>query len=241
MVFIPVNYDGKIYKYIFVIITYLCVVVFIRSEQDNLNIYHLDMISLLIIVFIGFFRSRFSFQGEVFFQLPIYFLTLYLVILIFKLRKKIPKTSFIWILIGSSFCVMIIPLAYIESLQPGVYSATQSQYGVFFDGIKSFLYNLSFIAPFEEITFRGLLWGQMHKLGWSEKTIFWSQAGIFWFLHIWRIGTPISLVITIPITTIMFSILVRYSRQLSPSILFHAISNALIPIVAQLIITSRLH
>lgn len=236
--FIPVNYDGNIFKYKVVILTYLCVIIFVWFEQDELEYYNLDLVSLLILVFIGFFRSYLIFPGEIFFRLPIYILSLILAGLIIKLRKKIPQTNISWLIIGGCFCLLVIPLAYIELLQPVHYLPYQSNFGIIFDGLAKFVYNLSFVAPFEEIAIRGLLWGQMRKWGWKEKSIFWIQAGLFWFLHIWKIGNTITFFVTIPITTLLVSFLVRYSRQLSPSILFHAFSNTFVGVIIYFILSN---
>ena len=102
--------------------------------------------------------------------------------------------------------------------------------------IRRAIYDLSYVAPIEEILFRGLLWGYLVRVGWKEDKVFWFQAVLFWISHISRIEYPVSFFITIPISTIVFSILVRYSKQLFPSIIAHTVLNTLVPIVLFLLV-----
>ena len=102
-------------------------------------------------------------------------------------------------------------------------------------GVRNFFFTLSFISPFEEIITRGVFWGQLRKWNFDENKIFWLQAVLFWFLHGWQISTPISFFITLPIITLIFSLLVRNSKQLFPSIVSHTLIDTLGPIIVYVI------
>ena len=151
--------------------------------------------------------------------------------------NKLPKTKLNWMLLGVLSLIVVIPLAFIESTQVERYIESNA----FFAKmpmtliIRNFLQTLTFVALYEEFFWRGVFWGQLRKWNVNENRIFWWQGILFWLLHGWRIFTPITFFITIPIVTIMFSLLVKYSKQLFPSIISHTLVNIFGPIFVAII------
>ena len=133
--------------------------------------------------------------------------------------------------------MIVIPLSIIESFQPNMYIEMKVEPNLGFYLIRDVIYNLSFVAIMEELAFRGVLWGYLRGIGWKESKIFWAQAILFWLTHIWQIFNPITFFITIPIGTIIFSLLTRYSRQVFPSIIAHTIMNTAGPLLVYYFIT----
>ena len=81
----------------------------------------------------------------------------------------------------------------------------------------------------EEITYRGVLWGQLRKWNIGDANIFWLQVIPFWLMHFDQLFSPTSLWILFG--GIIFSLLVRYSKQTFPAIIAHTLINLLIPIL----------
>jgi membrane protease YdiL (CAAX protease family) len=101
--------------------------------------------------------------------------------------------------------------------------------------VRNFLYALTLVAPFEEIIWRGVFWGQLRKWNVNENRIIWLQGVLFWLLHGWQIFTPITFFITIPTCTLIFSLLIKHSKQLFPSIVSHTLINTFAPIFVGII------
>ncbi len=85
----------------------------------------------------------------------------------------------------------------------------------------------------EEIIFRGLLFGYLVKQSGNEKQSLLIQAVLFWLLHfhyLWL--SPFSFWFGIPVSTLIFSMLVWRSRSLSSAIMAHVLSNTFVTIFA---------
>ena len=147
--------------------------------------------------------------------------------------KKIPQTNLRWAIIGLLSCALVIPLAFIESHLVEKYASSSILYQTkFFSyATQNFLYTTSFVAPYEEIMVRGILWGQLRRWNIPDSRIIWIQGFLFWFLHFWQILTPVTFFLTIPALTLIVSLLVKYSRQLFPSFIAHTLINFLSPIL----------
>ena len=131
-----------------------------------------------------------------------------------------------------SASIFLVPFAFLEAFFPALYSnmhIEQGGLGIYL--IRRILYNLSFVSIYEELLFRGILWEYLRRSGMRENLVFWVQATIFWLLHIWRIGNPFYFFITLPIVTLMNSLLTRYSKQVVPSIFAHTITNVSVPVI----------
>jgi membrane protease YdiL (CAAX protease family) len=223
------------FRYLFVISVYLSVIVALWNEAHRVWEFHLDRFSIVAIIIMGtFFRSRLGIPGETYYLIAIWILDITLLILTVRNWSVIPGTDSRWSRIGLVVaCLALVPLALIETLQPQVYSNVDySSYGPLLSAVRSILYNLSFVSLYEEVIFRGFLWGYLARIGWNDYRVLWGQAIIFWLLHSARLYTPVSFFITIPIGTLIFTLLAHRSKQLYPSIIAHTLINSIVPILA---------
>jgi len=224
-------------KYSTTITYYLCVAVVVWLERNQLSEYHLDSLSVLVILLSGsIFRTRLGIPGEIYYLVVIWVLSIVILFGFAFNRTKIPKTNIRWLLIGIAIAFLsMIPITILESFQPYKWldSNLNADNLVLFT-IRDAIYILSFVSPMEEVIFRGLIWGCLRRFGWTENRIFWTQAVLFWIIHFTRIASPITFFISIPIVTITCSLLARYSKQVFPSIVAHTLINITIPILVML-------
>jgi membrane protease YdiL (CAAX protease family) len=236
---VTINYDYRVFQYISVILSYLCITVWVWVESKNLEEFHLDRLALGTLIIFGLIRGTLGIPGEIYFKIIIWILNLLLLWAFIRNYRNIPRIKPRWILISLVSCLLVIPLAYIiHSLKITIYPnfMTLSR-GFLWNAVRNTLFDLSFGAPLEEITMRGLLWGQLRRWGWTDKRIFWIQGILFWLLHFWQLlSNPLAFITIIPIMTLIFSLLVFYSKRVFPSIIFHTACNALITLFVQLYI-----
>lgn len=219
-------------KYITPIVSYVCFTVWIYLEIEDLGKFNLDRSSITIIVLFGtLLRQMLGISGEIYYLIPIYISSLIIFIVAKKNWTKIPTTNKHWTIMSIVFsATFLIPLALIERVNPRTYFIVDSQNWVLLT-FRSAIFNLSFVSIIEEVLFRGILWGHLRELRWSENKIFWIQALIFWMAHFTRLANPITFFISLPLTIIWESYLARNSKQTFPSIVGHTILNTFLAII----------
>ena len=227
-----VNYFSDIIRYLNVILTYACVSVLLWQGAKYLEQYHMDRSTIILLVVTGIFRSRLNSVYDGFFKLIILLFAILILFFLLKYWRNIPRTKWSWVGVSLLLSLIVLPISIIETFQPGVFLNMQitPSLGIFL--IRDIIYNLSFISLYEEILFRGILWGYLREIGWNENKIFIGQGAFFWLIHFWRIETPITFFITIPISTFINSLLARNSNQILPSVIAHTIMNTIAPILA---------
>lgn len=231
-----INYpDYDQCKYIFVIAVYICLIITVIYNGDNLKNYNLDRGAILILVISGFTPKPLHITNENIYKPIVLGLSLLLFYLFFLKKEKLEKTNWHWIGLAFILGFLFVTLfSFFESQQHEKYAASAAIYkdGSRFFGytIRNFGYQLSLVVPYEELAIRSLLWGQLREWKLSENKIFLIQGLLFWGLHIWQIGYLISFFIGIPIITFIVSSLAKRSGQISPSIIAHLTVNILMPI-----------
>ena len=228
--------DLKAFQYYFVLASYFCLGFILWFEKNDLQNWNLDKYSLFVLIVMGFIRIKLNVVSEEFFRILISLFGLSLLFGIILHWKKIPATSIRWALIGLLSCIFVIPLAFIESTVLEKYAISSALYhNKFFSyAVHNLFYTLAFVAPYEELVLRGALWGQLRRWNIDEVKIAWIQGVLTWLLHFWQITNPITFFLTIPIQTIILTLLVKYSKQIFPSILSHTLVNLFVPIVLSL-------
>jgi membrane protease YdiL (CAAX protease family) len=218
--------------YAFITTGYLVIALLVWLERRRLDVYHLDSLTLFAVCFSSVSRRRLGVTGEGYFLFLIGAAGIVIFAVAIMNRSLIPRTNLRWAIIGIFIgCLSLIPITILESFEAQeIVGNTSYPYNMILVIIRGIIYQLSFVAPIEEILFRGLLWGFLSDLNWSENKIVWWQGILFWMMHFSRIGTPIALFFTIPLLTIISSQLVLRSRQVSPAILSHTIINTITPI-----------
>jgi membrane protease YdiL (CAAX protease family) len=202
-----------------------------------LEIFNIDKFSIAILPLLGIARVKLHIPYEEYYRMVCNLFGLILFVYCFLNWRKLPKTKPNWVMLGMLSSIIIFPLAFVESIQIEKYIDSNGMYAInpIVYGLRSFFYTLTFVAPFEEIITRGVLWGQLRKWNIGENKIFWLQGILFWLVHGWQIFTPISFFITLPIITLIFSLLVRNSKQLFSSIVSHTLIDTLGPMFVSII------
>jgi len=149
-------------------------------------------------------------------------------------RKKVPPTNLFWVLRGLYLSAIILLLAslaefFVPSL--ALVKAVETDVNIVLWILRQIVYLLSFVSPFEEVLFRGLLWGYLIRFGWKEDRVFWFQAILFWLLHFTRFFYIVTFFISVPLSIYTVSILVRKSKQLFPAIIAHTVLDAMAPVM----------
>lgn len=236
--YIPLNYNPFIFGYFLVILSYLCIIALLWIENKKLEEFNIDRLTLVLLILFALIRSNYKVPGEVYFKISIFILGLVLLAFFIVNFSNIPKTKPRSILIGVLSCLLVIPLAYVDSFNPAIRSGS-------IDSIKnlglSLFQNaqgvLSFVSPYEELIYRSILWGQLLRHGWTNNRILIFQAILFWLLHFWQVfTTPFTFLTILPITILVASLLIYSSKQIFPSILFHTACDTLVATIARLII-----
>jgi membrane protease YdiL (CAAX protease family) len=221
----------NIVQYLNVIILYICVLVLLWFSRDNLEQYHMDRAAIIVLILTGVFRSRLNEPYDLIMRLILIVLTIIIVLLAIKSWQYIPANKWSWVGIAILSGVVVIPLAVVESLKPDMYLGITISPGLGTFIVRRILFYLSFVAVFEEMVFRGILWGFLRGIGLKDGKIFWMQALLFWLVHLPRVVNPITFFITIPVGVIIFSLLAYRSRQVFPSIVSHTIMDTFGPLL----------
>ncbi len=216
-------------------ISFACIALLVWLEAKHLANFHLDRTSLLLLVIFGpFVRTTPRLLGQQPYLIVIWVSCLLILINIIRYWSIIPKTNF---KLSSSLALTIelgfFAILLIEFFQPDLY--TRGDPLTFNPGlniIREIIYNLAAVSTVEEILCRGFLWGYLTQIGFSEKKAFWTQGIIFWLGHLSRsLATPITFFVTIPITTYIYSQIVRKTNQIFWSIVVHTIVNVIVPLI----------
>jgi membrane protease YdiL (CAAX protease family) len=223
-------------RYLNVIILYICILILLWFSRDNLEQYHMDRAAIIALILTGIFRSRLNEPYDLIMRLILIVLTVIIVLLAIKSWQYIPVNKWAWVGIAILSGVAVIPLAVVESLQPDRYLSITIGPGLGVFIVRRILFYLSFVAVFEEMAFRGILWGFLRGIGLKDGKIFWVQALLFWLGHLYRVINPITFFITIPVATIIYSLLAYRSRQVFPSIVSHTIVDTFGPLLTYYLI-----
>jgi membrane protease YdiL (CAAX protease family) len=223
------------FRYIVLIFSYILIIFTLLIEKENLEVFNIDNVTLLTLSLIGVVVVKLHVPYEEYYRATCKLLGVIVAIYSLLNWKRLPKTKLSWVLLGMLSCAIAFPLAFIqltqiEKLDSNNLFTTKPIVYV----LSNFFFALTF-APFEELVIRGVLWGQLRKWNIGENNIIWLQGIIFWLLHGYQISTPISFFISLPIMTIVFSLLVKYSKQLFPSIVSHVLINTLGPLFVRAI------
>jgi membrane protease YdiL (CAAX protease family) len=219
--------------YIPVIGSYFCIILILWFDKKNAVDYNIDRASAYLLVIMGIFRSNVGVPSEIIYRIIIIILSIILLVAIRRGTSKLPSTNMRWIFVSLAVCSLVLPLSFIDSFSTSRYLAYTFTPGALLADIsqKTF-FNLSFVSLIEEVMYRAILWGYLIERGWSENKVFWVQVILFWVIHFYQLGTPITLFIVNPIGILIMSYLVRRSRQVFPAVVFHTAINAFLPYLA---------
>lgn len=239
---------------LFELCTYVLTLGLIWWERDRLALFHIDALSIVIIIFLkpiqtlflGFLWITVQYDNILAFpRFPSLVIWIGAAVLFFVIRKKRPdllkvqKTSWRWFGIGILVGVgQALLLGYPMSLQldPGFQNYKPILFNELLPILPIFVYQLGYAAVTEEPLFRGFLWGHLRKAGWNEWGIWLFQALLFALGHIYYLPQmPISFWVIVPVGSLVLGLLAWKSRTIVSSMAAHGFVNALTNTVARFI------
>jgi hypothetical protein len=214
----------------FILLMYITLTSIIFIERNNLQVFKIDRMSLVLLIFSAFARRRLAFEYENIHLILIGICGVIILIICIMKWKTLPIPSMKWIIIALLLpCLLIIPFSFFQN---NISSTIEKylNYPEVFNILlfRNLFYLLSFVTPLEEFLFRGFLWGYLIKIGLSDNKAFLIQFVIFWLSHLVGIIQPFGFFIFIPLSIMLLSILRKFSNSIFPSNLAHLLLNVLI-------------
>jgi membrane protease YdiL (CAAX protease family) len=241
---------------VYEVATYFLTVFLIWWERDNLEQFHLDTTAILCIILfrpiqtliLSYWQVDSPLRFPELAALMVWFLAIGLFIILLKSGyKPTPLTTRKWIWLFIGLCVGI-SFSLVQNLKV-VLSALDipNQTSTNLPFIKSssltLLYHLGFAPINEEPLFRGFLWGYLRRqLKWRESVIWIFQTILFMLAHVYRAShDPLLFWVIIPLSGLLFGMLVWRSRSLAPAILAHGLINGSVYLLIIYLIPSLTH
>lgn len=210
---------------------YVIVAALIWNNRNNLISYHMDKIAIYLFLLFGtFFRVReFDSYISLFLEMTIilFVAIFWFMLTISKIKLRPIKGINMWNGIAILLGVGVAVLKLLIDQKTNVLSFQNSTFIVY---AVTFLLNLvsavGTAGIIEEPIYRGFLWGTLRNLKWQENRILVFQGILFWISHLSYLNKPIAFWVVLPIVSLLLGFLVKKSRSIIPSIIFHAIYNA---------------
>jgi membrane protease YdiL (CAAX protease family) len=215
--------------------TYALTVFLIGWEWKNLKEYHLDPLTILILILfpvlskiiLSIYDSTSLMGFPKLLSFPFFIVAGFLIYLVFKNRKSVKQgmgKALIWFFASAIFGLffaavetifMIKLLGFPKGNNPGLLA------------LISPFYQLGYAASAEEPLFRGFLWGALRKLRFKEFWILIIQALLFSLGHLFYLKSSSGLLFVgmIFISALVMGLLVWRTRSISSSMAFHAFTN----------------
>lgn len=211
-----------------VVFMYLSASVFLHTEKELLNEFNIDRTGILL--FIG---SSLFIWVEL--DREYYFIVVLLVI--WMVISLINKWSIVKRTAWESTWHVVLYTAIIVIASTTIMLFATSLDSAFFltdDNIPNvlgvFAINFGLVAPTEEFLFRCILWGYLNCIGMQRRYSFVLQGVLFWLLH-YKNNAGLGLFISLPMAIFLYSFLAQKFKQLTPSIISHALYNTFLPII----------
>lgn len=227
--------------YLFLIdvtISFTIIAILIIRESKQLELFHIDKFSILTLIFFCFFRTKYNVNGEIWFTIIFIIIGLTVGIFTIKNWRSIPNTNFRFIFLGLIIGVVNAIFAIVLLNNTGNVMQKIDGYkglSTIIIVFREFISTLSSAVIYEEIIFRGFLWGYLRQVGYSDGLSCIFQGVIFWLIHFSKYGFSIPELIIIFLLTISTTIIVRYSRQVFPALVIHSFTNALTNILLYIV------
>jgi membrane protease YdiL (CAAX protease family) len=209
-------------------ITLSIIAILITINYSDLNSYHIDKLSIILIM-IGTLL-RLGYKGEIDWLSLIVFwgIVIWLILLYRKIRAPFKIISVIWLISGLIIGILLVFILKLPFFR--TFHLSESVDQLFPVVLFDFNYHLFHSAILEEPLFRGFLWGYLSHRGLEEKKIIFIQAILFWAVHINYLSKPYVFCIALPIAGIVFGIMVWKSDSLASVIGAHGIYNVILGI-----------
>ncbi len=238
---------------VYQVVTYAGTALFIWWQRDRLSVYHIDTISLgLLVLFkplqtlilpllIGSQAAPLAFPQPL--ALVCWLIAILLALALWPGRKNLPalpRSSFRWLVVGAAAGV---GWAFLAGLVLIPFTAPPAKMNIPFDltVLLAFPYQIGYAAMAEEPLFRGMLWGQLRLAKWRMGWICLTQAALFTLVHanLSSQPNPLPLFAIVFMGALIMGLLAWKSHSIVPSSLFHAFYNASGILVMMLLIAMR--
>lgn len=213
-------------RYWLLILTCLLIILTLSLEKDNLADFHIDRISIIILITFGtIFHRRLLVPNEIIYQITLWILSVYLLYFLIRNWNSIPGMKLQEIIILSF--VLLIFLLFINYLENSLHALPSHilDKSPILYVIRDLIFEFSFTASMEEFLFRGILWGILIRYGFSLRKVFFVQGFVFWLLH-FRVEYPAIFFVLLPLCAVFYSLLIVKFKRLFPAVLSHALVNA---------------
>lgn len=143
-----------------------------------------------------------------------------------KLYKKSIKEVLFWLLISviAGLCAGVL-IGTVLNIQKNIGRSPGHPSIYYF--VVPFIIQLNRASVIEEPLFRGFLWGFLKKASWKDSQICLFQAALFMFGHIRYLGeNNYSFFVIVPISALIFGLLVWRSKSISTSMITHGLINS---------------
>ena len=221
--------------------TYLLTVFLIWLERENLEVYHIDGLALVMVVFfkpfsillLPLFGSQdnpIAFPKILSFSFIVIAAILTALIFHNKIALRIkPRSTLLWFFFGSIAGMVLFVLYGIIMIRWLEYPVPSNPGRL---ALLAPLYQLGYAAVAEEPLFRGFLWGGLKHTGLKECWILLIQAILFTAAHIHLLYTaqPVLFLGLTFINAIIFGLFVWRSRLLSSSMALHGFANGAVSV-----------
>lgn len=217
--------------FVFQTTTFLLLAFTIYQERDRLHEFHIDRVTIRLFIFSGilwFFNLRESILLSCLIS-PIFIITaIWVYFSVYRYQPNINFKDFKLFVLSTfigfgSLSLFILLSKLFEQNQVAI----QEQSPLIVDILNYFLlfiYYITHTAVFEELLYRGILWGYLRKIGWQEKYIWIFQGVLFTLAHI--INRSIFNILFILLLSLVYGFTVWRTRSISSSIIAHAIYNS---------------
>jgi membrane protease YdiL (CAAX protease family) len=223
---------GSYVNYIYVTIAYVTLTILLWLEKDQLGDFHLDRLTLVLFVLSSLFRSRLAVIGESFFLLVIGLSGIAVGILVIRNASLIQRTSTRWAIIAVAIgLTAVVPTAIFEAPRFAFTTGNGIHIRILPFLLRGAVYQLSFTVLIEELVFRAFFWGYLIRFGWKESNAMWMQAIVFWLLHFTQASFGGHFIVAVPLSTAIYTLLTKKSRQVFPAVLSHTILNTITPLL----------
>ena len=209
------------------LVSYLLLLVLFWNNQASLDQYNIDKSSFIILVlFSTFLRIRLPIENANPAIIYVFWIaSIGYVILLVRNWSKLQFVKIKWLLLGIISGIVLIYFSIQIRFNPekdfgqwGTIEYLRSVVGYY----ASFVYTIGHTATYEEIVFRGFLWGLLRDKKWNEFSICLFQAFLFFVAHIYYYEFKLGWFF---ILGLVFGWLASRSKSTTPGMISHALSN----------------
>lgn len=215
------------------VLLYAIILTLITIEKDNIYKYYFDKISIIILIFFGFFPRIYIWSlDQIFIQISSWVITSIFIIINkqFLSSLEIKKGSTLKWVVYSLMIGFALTLLYLSPLM--IYlKKIDIDFNLIINIIILTINNFNHSSVIEEPIFRGFLLGGLQEKGLNNFSSILIQGIVFGLCHINTINHLYSFLFVIPLVGIILGILTLKTKTITNSMFAHSIDNSIIMIL----------